>query len=171
MIQTRNCIVEPGSRRARPLCNAFRLFGSACLRGRPELEAGGGHSVATCLLAGDGHAPITGWSERNTSIKEDANQAAIYCWTWCACHHVDAGHRFGGTVSAAHFGNNKTTISGTGDPEAMGQSTVSYRKGPHSFNAPATVWNLNAGETYTFLVRNAAGVAHRATSLGTLWGN
>jgi hypothetical protein len=62
------------------------------------------------------------------------------------------------TASAAHFGNSKATLEGTGDSDAEGKSTVNFRKGTQSFNAAAMVSNLDAGETYVFLVRNAAGV-------------
>ena len=61
-------------------------------------------------------------------------------------------------VSAAHLGNSKATIVGTGDPDATGMSVVNYRKGTESFNASASVSNLEPNATYTFLVRNAAGV-------------
>ena len=52
------------------------------------------------------------------------------------------------TASAAHLGNNKAEIVGTGEPDATGQSVVNYRKGTHSFNASANVANLDPGETY-----------------------
>ncbi len=61
------------------------------------------------------------------------------------------------SASAAHLGNNKAAIVGTGDPDATGQSVVNYRKGTGSFNASANVSNLEPGETYTFLVRSMAG--------------
>ncbi|CAN5757588.1 hypothetical protein BH23CHL4_BH23CHL4_26380 [soil metagenome] len=57
------------------------------------------------------------------------------------------------TTNAAHLGNNKAEIVGTGDPDAEGQSTVNYREGTGSFNASATVSNLMPGETYTFGVQ------------------
>ncbi len=65
-----------------------------------------------------------------------------------------------GTVtaaSAAHNGNNKAPITGTGDPDATGQAIVNYREGTGTFNGRITVKNLTAGETYTFLVRGASG--------------
>lgn len=66
-----------------------------------------------------------------------------------------------GTVtaaSAAHEGNNKAPIAGTGDPDASGQAIVNYRKGREdTFNGTIAVKNLNPGATYTFLVRGASG--------------
>ena len=65
-----------------------------------------------------------------------------------------------GTVvvtSAAHNGNNKASITGTGDPDATGQAIVNYREGTGTFNGSIAVKNLEPGETYTFLVRGATG--------------
>ena len=65
-----------------------------------------------------------------------------------------------GTVtaaSAAHNGNNKAPITGTGDPDAAGQAIVTYREGTSTFNGTITVKKLNPGATYTFLVRGATG--------------
>ena len=61
------------------------------------------------------------------------------------------------TTNAAHLGNNKAEIVGTGDPDAEGQSTVNYREGTGSFNASATVSNLEPGATYTFVLVSATG--------------
>ena len=60
-------------------------------------------------------------------------------------------------VSAAHNGNNKAQLTGTGDPDAQGQAVVNYREGTGTFNGNITVQNLEPGETYTFLVRGATG--------------
>ena len=62
------------------------------------------------------------------------------------------------TTSAAHLGNSKASLTGTGDTDATGMSTVNYRKGTESFNALASITNLTPDTTYSFLVRNAAGV-------------
>jgi len=61
------------------------------------------------------------------------------------------------TASAAHNGNNKAAITGTGDPDASGQAIVNYSEGRGDFNGTITVRNLNPGETYRFFVRGATG--------------
>ena len=64
-----------------------------------------------------------------------------------------------GTVTstpAAHFGNSKATLVGTGDPDASGQAIVNYSKGTQTFNGRVSVKNLTPDETYRFLVRSAA---------------
>lgn len=60
--------------------------------------------------------------------------------------------------SAAHFGNSKAELTGSGDADATGQAVVNYADGHGTFNGRITVRNLEAGESYTFLVRSAAGV-------------
>jgi hypothetical protein len=60
-------------------------------------------------------------------------------------------------ASAAHNGNSKAPIAGTGDPDASGQAIVNYREGTGTFNGRITVQNLNPDTTYTFLVRGATG--------------
>jgi len=61
---------------------------------------------------------------------------------------------FGATTSlAAHNGNNKAEIAGTGDADAVGNAIVNYSEGRGTFNGTITVQNLAPGETYTFLVR------------------
>ncbi len=62
-----------------------------------------------------------------------------------------------GSVSAAHNGNNKADLVGTGDADASGQSVVNYREGTGTFNARVSVMNLSPGASYTFFVRTAAG--------------
>jgi hypothetical protein len=61
-------------------------------------------------------------------------------------------------AAAAHFGNSMATITGSADADATGQAVVNYADGHDSFNSRITVRNLEPGESYTFLVRNAAGV-------------
>lgn len=74
-------------------------------------------------------------------------------------------------VSAAHNGNNKAELVGTGDPDATGQAVVNYREGTGTFNGTVTVRNLEPGETYTFMVRGATGETFicedEANSVGT----
>lgn len=60
-------------------------------------------------------------------------------------------------ATAAHNGNNKADIVGTGDPDAAGRAIVNYREGTSTFNGSITVRNLEPGEVYTFLVRGATG--------------
>ena len=57
------------------------------------------------------------------------------------------------TAVAAHNGNNRAAITGTGDPDATGQAVVNYSEGRGDFNGTITVRNLNPGETYSFYVR------------------
>ncbi|MDQ3644787.1 MAG: hypothetical protein M3356_04670 [Actinomycetota bacterium] len=61
------------------------------------------------------------------------------------------------TALAAHNGNNKAEITGTGDPDAAGQAVVNYSEGTGLFNGRITVRNLEPGETYRFFVRGAGG--------------
>ncbi|HEV2528754.1 MAG TPA: hypothetical protein VGT61_09935 [Thermomicrobiales bacterium] len=62
-----------------------------------------------------------------------------------------------GTVSAAHNGNNKASLTGTGgEADASGQSIVNYREGTGTFNGKVSVTGLVPGATYTFLVRAPA---------------
>ena len=56
-------------------------------------------------------------------------------------------------TSAAHNGNNKASIAGTGDADATGNAIVNYREGTGTFNGSITVRNLAANGTYTFSVR------------------
>ena len=63
---------------------------------------------------------------------------------------------FAGVAGAAHNGNNKAALTGTGDPDATGQAIVNYREGTGTFNGTITVSNLTPGEMYTFLVRRGA---------------
>ena len=58
-----------------------------------------------------------------------------------------------GTAAAAHNGNNKAELAGTGDPDATGNAVVNYSEGTGTFNGRVTVNNLMPGEMYTFLVR------------------
>jgi hypothetical protein len=47
---------------------------------------------------------------------------------------------FGATTAlAAHNGNNKAEITGTGDPDAGGQAIVNYSEGTGKFNGRITV--------------------------------
>ncbi len=62
-----------------------------------------------------------------------------------------------GTTSAAHLGNNKADLAGTGDPDARGQAIVNFSKGTGAFNGRVSVRSLTPDGTYTFLVRTAAG--------------
>jgi len=62
-----------------------------------------------------------------------------------------------GPVSAAHNGNSKTDLAGTGDPDAAGQALVNYREGTGTFNGRTTVRNLEPGAAYRFVVRRANG--------------
>ncbi len=55
---------------------------------------------------------------------------------------------FAGVAGAAHNGNNKAELAGTGDPDATGQAIVNYREGTGTFNGTLTVRNLDAGETW-----------------------
>jgi hypothetical protein len=71
------------------------------------------------------------------------------------------------TASAAHLGNSKAGLVGTGDGDASGMSVVNYRKGTESFNASVSLTNLAPNATYTFLVRNAAGVERFICSAAT----
>ncbi len=64
---------------------------------------------------------------------------------------------FAGVAGAAHNGNNKAELTGTGDPDATGQAIVNYREGTGTFNGTITVRNLDAGETYSFFIRGATG--------------
>jgi hypothetical protein len=61
------------------------------------------------------------------------------------------------SAQAAHLGNNKAELTGTGDPDATGQALINYSDGTGLFNGGASVANLNAGATYTYLVRRANG--------------
>jgi hypothetical protein len=74
---------------------------------------------------------------------------------------------FAGNVPAAHLGNNRAELTGTGDPDATGLSLVNFRKGTENFNASASATNLDPEEDYTFLVRNAAGVEREICSAET----
>ena len=58
------------------------------------------------------------------------------------------------SASAAHFGNSKANLVGTGDPDTGGQAIVNYSKGTGSFNGRVSVKNLTPGETDRFLVRS-----------------
>ena len=57
-----------------------------------------------------------------------------------------------GPAMAAHNGNNRAEIRGTGDPDAAGRAIINYSKGRGDFNGNITVSNLEAGETYQFSV-------------------
>lgn len=57
-----------------------------------------------------------------------------------------------GSVSAAHNGDNKAALTGTGDPDATGRAIVNDREGAGTFNRTITVLNLTPGETYTLSV-------------------
>lgn len=72
-----------------------------------------------------------------------------------------------GTVLAAHNGNNRAFISGTGDPDASGVAIVNYSEGTGKFNGNITVANLDAGESYTFLVRSPNGLVETVVCTGT----
>lgn len=73
-----------------------------------------------------------------------------------------------GTASAAHNGNNKATLSGSGtELDASGQSIVNYREGTGTFNAKVSVTNLVPGAVYTFLVRAPSGGAETVVCSGT----
>ena len=60
-------------------------------------------------------------------------------------------------ASAAHNGNNRAEVTGSGDPDAHGDAVVNYREGTGTFNGTISVRSLDPGETYTFLVRSPAG--------------
>lgn len=58
-----------------------------------------------------------------------------------------------GPAVAAHNGNNRAEITGTGDPDVAGRAIVNYSEGRGDFNGSITVSNLTPGETYSFFVR------------------
>jgi len=62
-----------------------------------------------------------------------------------------------GTALAAHNGNNRAVLAGTGDADASGIAIVNYSEGQGTFNGNITVDNLVAGATYTFFVRAGSG--------------
>lgn len=64
---------------------------------------------------------------------------------------------FAGTALAAHNGNNRAVLTGTGDADASGVAIVNYSEGQGTFNGNITVDNLVAGATYRFFVRGATG--------------
>lgn len=79
---------------------------------------------------------------------------------------------FAGTALAAHNGNNRAVLTGTGDADASGTAIVNYSEGKGLFNGTITVDNLVAGATYRFFVRAASGAEQlictgTASSAGT----
>ncbi len=64
---------------------------------------------------------------------------------------------FAGTALAAHNGNNRAVLMGTGDSDASGIAIVNYSEGQGTFNGNITVDSLVAGATYTFFVRAGSG--------------
>jgi hypothetical protein len=60
---------------------------------------------------------------------------------------------FAGSAQAAHEGNNRAAVEGTGAPGATGNAVVNYRAGSGTFNGSITVRGLMPGTTYTFSVR------------------
>jgi hypothetical protein len=61
------------------------------------------------------------------------------------------------SAQAAHLGNNKAELTGTGDLDATGQALLNYSDGTGLFNGSTSVANLTPGSTYTYLVRRANG--------------
>lgn len=61
-----------------------------------------------------------------------------------------------GPAMAAHNGNNRAEITGTGDADATGRAIVNYSEGRGDFNGNIAVSNLTPGETYRFFVRRGA---------------
>lgn len=76
-----------------------------------------------------------------------------------------------GTALAAHNGNNRAVLTGTGDADASGIAIVNYSEGRSTFNGNITVDNLDAGEMYTFLVRSPNGVTEQVICSGTADGD
>lgn len=72
-----------------------------------------------------------------------------------------------GTVLAAHNGNNRAFVSGTGDPDASGVAIVNYSEGTGKFNGNITVSNLEPGEAYTYSVLSPNGQVETTICSGT----
>jgi hypothetical protein len=62
-----------------------------------------------------------------------------------------------GNAFAAHNGNSKAELTGTGDPDAQGTALVNYSKGEDDYNAQVLVFNLDPGETYEYRLRRTDG--------------